>query len=110
MRYVADIDDSFRVGGLYEDCGYHPCLCVVIDEDDRDIQGISLMDGSGPRSCDLDHCGPQPLTVAQAVAIRADLAGYIERRASGLTIEDSLGLRGLAIDPASWDRRQRSDS
>ena len=48
--------------------------------------------------------------VAQAVAIRADLAGYIDRRASGLTVEDSLGLPGLSIDPAWWDRRRRSDS
>lgn len=41
---------AFVVGGLYEDCAYHPCLCIKVDEAGRDVTGISLIDGSLPRS------------------------------------------------------------
>jgi len=54
-------------GDIYEDCSYHPVLCVWIDEDGDEISGISLIDGSSPRSCSLGHCGVRKLTVQQAV-------------------------------------------
>lgn len=54
-------------GEIYEDCAYHPVLCVSIDEDDDEICGISLIDGSYPRCCSLRHCGVRKLTVKQAV-------------------------------------------
>jgi hypothetical protein len=57
MRYTADARHRSRVGEIYEDCTYHPCLCAVVDFDKRDIQGISLIDWSAPSSCRLDHCG-----------------------------------------------------
>jgi hypothetical protein len=61
-------------------------------------------------SCHLDHCGPEPLTMPQAMAIRAGLATYVGRRASGLTVEDSLGTGGFTIDPESWDRKRNRGS
>ena len=51
-------------GDLYEDCAYHPCLCVAVEG--MEVSGISLIDGSWPRSCDLGMCGVRKLTVAEA--------------------------------------------
>jgi hypothetical protein len=39
---------QIKIGDIYEDCGFHPCLCVKIDEEDDEVQGISLVDGSYP--------------------------------------------------------------
>jgi len=52
-------------GGFYEDCAYHPCLAMGVDAEQDDIWGISLVDGSWPRSCSLNNCGVIPLTVEQ---------------------------------------------
>jgi hypothetical protein len=48
------------IGDIYLDCNYHPVVCTEID--DWDIAGISMVDGSGPRSCSIRHCGIQKLT------------------------------------------------
>jgi len=53
-------------GGFYEDCAYHPCLTMGVNAEEGDIWGISLVDGSWPRACCLDHCGVIPLTMEQA--------------------------------------------
>jgi len=59
---------SFAPGDIYEDCAQHPCLCVgVVDNDyEEGIWGISLIDGSYPRSCSLYHCGVRKITVDEA--------------------------------------------
>lgn len=59
-----------KVGGFYEDCGYHPCLCTAIEGDE--ITGISLVDGSIPRSCSIARCAPRPITAKEAIALRLD--------------------------------------
>jgi hypothetical protein len=56
--------NDLSVGEIYEDCFHHPCLCVSVDDDE--IQGISLVDGSYPRSCSIEHCGPRKLTIEEA--------------------------------------------
>jgi hypothetical protein len=85
----------FVVGGLYEDCAYHPCLCIEIDEAERCLMGISLMDGSLPRSCSIDHCGPEVLTVHEAVHIRVNFEVFEKRRKAGLSVQEALdGLPG----------------
>ena len=53
-------------GEIYEDCAFHPVLCVEYDAEDRSVSGISLIDGSSPRNCSLDHCGVVKLTIEQA--------------------------------------------
>jgi len=63
-------DLSFVPGEIYEDCAYHPCLCVSVDKEGDEIWGISLIDGSHPRSCSLSHCGVIKLTVDQAWRIK----------------------------------------
>ena len=60
-------------GDIYEDCAYHPCLCVSVGEpDDPDgVLGISLVDGSYPHSCSVEHCGVRRLTVDEALQWRS---------------------------------------
>lgn len=59
-------DRGLAPGGFYEDCAYHPCLTMAVDGDEDDIWGISLVDGSWPRSCSLRMCGVVSLTIEQA--------------------------------------------
>ena len=54
-------------GDFYEDCRYHPMLCIAVDEDEDDLDGISLIDGF-IGSCSLTHCGVQSLTFEEAFA------------------------------------------
>ena len=54
-------------GEIYEDCSYHPCLCMGTK--DREVWG-SLIDGSYPRSCDLRMCGVRKLTPEEAWEIK----------------------------------------
>lgn len=54
---------KIRVGDIYEDCAHHPVLCTESGADA--VAGISLFDGSGPRSCSVHHCGPRKMTPHQ---------------------------------------------
>ncbi len=73
-------DLGIRPGDIYEDCFFHPVLCMTIDVAEDEITGISLIDGSQPRTCSLKHCGVVKLALDDAVAIKADLEAYVERR------------------------------
>ena len=53
-------------GDIYEDCAYHPCLCISVSGEDG-VTGISLIDGSYPRGCDIAVCSLRKLTVEEAV-------------------------------------------
>jgi hypothetical protein len=55
----------------YEDCAYHPCLITLLDLENDDIEGISLIDGTSPRSCSLLNCGVVFFTEEEAIR-RAD--------------------------------------
>ena len=55
---------AFKVGDIYEDCAYHPVICEEIEGDD--IAGVSMLDGSRPRSCSLRHCGVRKMSQAEA--------------------------------------------
>ncbi len=57
-------------------------LCTLIQEADGDVclEGISLIDGSWPRSCSVTNCGPIPMTLEEAVAARQNFALHLERR------------------------------
>lgn len=60
---------GLKVGDVYQDCAYHPVRCTELDGDD--ISGISLLDGSSPRSCSIKHCGVRKMKdneVKKAVA------------------------------------------
>ncbi|UUN29189.1 hypothetical protein [Streptomyces sp. FIT100] len=86
-RNPADI----RVGDVYEDCSFHPVLCTEIDNDgDVVLSGISLIDGTFPRSCDARHCGPIRIQFEDVMAIKRDLDGYIRQRKAELDAADSI--------------------
>ena len=44
----------------------HPCLCIEIDYLADEIWGVSLIDGSYPRTCSLLHSGVRKLSVQEA--------------------------------------------
>ncbi len=77
---MASSSDLISVGGIYEDCSFHPCLCTLIEGDE--IAGISLIDGSTPRSCSRAHCGPTALTLSEAVSIKRQFKRYIDLRST----------------------------
>ncbi|MFZ2451474.1 MAG: hypothetical protein WAW36_13240 [Methylovulum miyakonense] len=58
---------KFKPGDYYEDCSYHPCICVSVEDDGDSVSGISLVDGSYPRSCSVKHCGLRKLTLDEAI-------------------------------------------
>jgi hypothetical protein len=53
-------------GDLFEDCRFHPCLCIESNTaDDPDgVYGILLVDGT-PCGCSVSHCGLRKLTVTE---------------------------------------------
>jgi hypothetical protein len=69
---MKDRDDSdglvIAPGEIYEDCAFHPCLCM--GSGNGEVWGISLIDGSQPRSCDLGVCGVRILTPEEAWNIK----------------------------------------
>ncbi|PZS36963.1 MAG: hypothetical protein DLM58_00555 [Pseudonocardiales bacterium] len=85
---VVDQPVNISVGELFEDCRYEPMICTSVSAEDDDLFGISLIDGHGPVACSLKHCGPEPLTVIQAVWIKQNFAEYLAARTSLQEIAD----------------------
>jgi hypothetical protein len=65
--------ESIAPGDLYEDVFYHPCLCVGVDEETDGIWGVSLVDGSYPRSTSLRYSAPRKLSVDEAWELKRKL-------------------------------------
>jgi hypothetical protein len=61
---------NLRPGDLYEDCCWHPVLCLGVNYKTDELWGISLIDGTSPRSCSLVHCGVRKLTPKEAWLIK----------------------------------------
>ena len=49
--------------------------------------GISLIDTTAPRTCDLTHCGVIKLSVDDVNAARADWSGHPARRKAAFEAE-----------------------
>jgi len=62
---MAKRGSDIQPGEFYEDSAHHPCVCVGVSEHNDEIWGISLIDGSQPRSCSLNHSGVRKLTIAE---------------------------------------------
>jgi hypothetical protein len=75
---MANVTERIRPGDIYEDCAFHPVLCTRSDGDD--VEGISLIDASSPRGCDVRHCGVIKLSIAEVLAARADWKAYLAAR------------------------------
>ncbi len=68
---------KLRPGDVYLDCANHPVVCTESDlvtqsgswfgPWDYDLAGVSLLDGSHPRSCSAKHCAPRKVSYEFAV-------------------------------------------
>lgn len=67
--------ESYIPGDIYEDAFGHPCICIEINLADDTIWGISLIDGSYPRSCSLAHDDVRKLSVTEAWELKRNLPG-----------------------------------
>ena len=61
---------AIKPGDIYEDCAYHPVVCVEADIEDDSLTGVSLINGSYPRCCSFIHCGVRKLSIEEAWEIR----------------------------------------
>ena len=57
--------EQIQPGDFYEDSAYHPCVCVECSIEKDEIWGISLIDGSYPRSESLSLSGIRKLDIGQ---------------------------------------------
>jgi hypothetical protein len=63
MRHV----DRISRGEFYEDCRYHPMLCIQPSPSgDDELVGISLIDGA-IGACSEAHCGVVRMTADEAI-------------------------------------------
>jgi len=60
MLLLVEKEEDIKAGDYYEDCAYHPCLCIRVDDDE--VSGISLIDGLYPRSCSVFGCAIRKLS------------------------------------------------
>lgn len=89
----------FKVGDIYLDCGWHPVVATEVTWTgngwlgpwDWDLAGVSLLDGSSPRSCSVRHCAPVKIDYSAAehiVALMLDvdnqLDAALKRRKAGV--------------------------
>jgi hypothetical protein len=58
------IFEDVKPGEIYEDPFFHPCLCLGVNN--GAVWGISLIDGSYPRTTDLGVSGVRKLSLQQA--------------------------------------------
>ena len=56
---------DLKAGDFYEDAFYHPCLCFYVNFDDDEVRGVSLIDGSWPRSASIAHGFVRKLSLAE---------------------------------------------
>ena len=66
-----------RPGVIYEDGFLHPCLCLGVDE--GVAWGISLIDGSYPRSTDIFLGGIRELTMDEVMIWKLKSDGWRKR-------------------------------
>lgn len=67
MPTYVDSAADLKPGDFYEDCAYHPCLCIQVSVEEGWIAGVSLVDGSYPRGCSIPGCGVRKLTFEEAM-------------------------------------------
>ncbi len=77
-RVETDEPVAIKPGDIYEDCAFQPILCTY--SEGGQLSGISLIDGSYPRWCDIGGCGPVKLSIADVIAARTDWTTYRKHR------------------------------
>ena len=88
-----------KPGDLFEDCAYHPVLCLGVNYKTDEIWGVSLIDGSDPRACSLLHCGVRKLTAKEAWRIKMKGPSDREARDRNLRIAAGGPVRKLLAMP-----------
>jgi len=72
-------EEEIEVGDFYEDCRFHPRLCIQVSIPDGfpdDIKGISLIDGS-VCACSIKQCGLRILTTTEAIRWKLEGPTYL---------------------------------
>jgi hypothetical protein len=95
---------GIQVGDIFEDCSFHPVLCLGADYKNDQLWGVSLVDGSQPRCCSLLRCGVRKLTPQEAWTIKMtgplaeeDAARIAkERRWWNQSLRHEAGMRSVA--------------
>src|SRR5262245_59789446 len=64
MPVVVTSEAEIVPGDIYEDTFYHPCLCIAVQN--KEVTGISLVDGSYPRAADIGVSDVRKLTSSEA--------------------------------------------
>lgn len=64
MPTPVESETDIEPGEIYEDVFYHPCLCMGVRE--GAVWGISLVDGSHPRTATIGMSGVRKLTLEEA--------------------------------------------
>ncbi len=59
-----------KPGDIYEDCNFHPVVCLGVNYKADEIWGASMIDGTHPRTCSLSSCGVRKLSIKQAWQIK----------------------------------------
>lgn len=109
MRRRLPRSRRIKPGGLYEDCGYHPCVCIEATRlrwprgwrarlpfvMDIDLVGISLLDASR-KGCSARHCAPVKMTVWQVAQARDAWERNEKDRAAGHWVPDWPAWQGLS--------------
>ena len=99
--------DELRPGDFYEDCAYHPCLCIGTSM--GMVEGISLVDGSFPRQCGVPQCDVRKLTAEEAISWRffgpPDVPPEIE-----MTDDQKYWLKDQEYGREFWPRRDEASA
>lgn len=71
-------------GEIYEDTFFHPCVCIEVNG--YEIWGVSLIDGSYPRTTDIPNSLPRKLSVQEAWKWKIE--GPLDLEELGVTLEE----------------------
>lgn len=90
--------DRINRGEFYEDCRYHPMLCIQPSPPgDDELVGISLVDGA-IGACSEDHCGVARMTVDEAIERKVHWDRFVR--------EHGLAEANVRLDQEQLDARE----
>ena len=74
-RYLNHLRGKLKFGMFVEDCRFHPCIITDQCYQEYDFRCTSLVNGR-PNYCSMSHCGPVPLSKAEAYERAEFLKAY----------------------------------
>src|SRR3954453_141976 len=101
--------ERIRLGEFYEDCRYHPMVCIrPSPPGDDELLGVSLIDGL-IGACSEDHCGVVPLTAEEALARKVWFHRVAERMGWPVPATRDLAADDLGLFPMPEEWRELYD-